>query len=352
MMTSIPAKTSSLVSIILSLLLIGSAFAPSATYAAAPSASRSIPSSGSIDLSGVISVDFENDDCFKWGIDGNGTGYMLYGTKYDDTAPYWTRGSWPASKYPSLMLFESDTTTVHRGLSSARLSVVDTSMDGYRRIEVLHDWDPHSQYLWEVAWYYFPSSLRPLDSWVAFHRIVYERMWDQNKAVYYQMFQITLSATTDGRSATLGQQIFVLNLGKGEVDNNNDGTTETWPYMETDIFSNGDSSPQTVPSSWMTRNPALQIPFDRWFKINTLVFRNTTDFNNGYIKVWIDDELIWDIRGTRTVGIDPAILESIDPLPPEPQGYLSSGYGLYTGIGSSPKEIFVDDVIISNSPWN
>jgi len=248
------------------------------------------------------------------------------------------------------LLFENETSIVHRGLQSARLSVVDPSEEGKRRLEILHDWDPHFEYIWEVAWYYFPSSIMPADAWITFHRIIYERMWDQDKAVYYQYFQISLSVITDGRAASQGEQIFVLSLGKGQVDNNNNGDDidEMWPYMGADLCSNYDSN-QAVPSSWLTKKPGFQVPFDQWFKVVTLVFRNTTDFNNGYIKLWMDDELIWDVQGTRTVGIAPDILKSIDPLPPEPQGFLSSGFGLYTDVGSSPKTIFVDDVIISNS---
>jgi len=273
---------------------------------------------------------------------------MLYGTHYYGTPPNWTRGGYGPSHFPDLLLFENETSIVHRDLQSARLSVVNPSEEGKRRLEILHDWDPYSEYIWEVAWYYFPSSLMPADAWITFHRIIYERMWDQDKAVYYQHFQISLSVITDGRSATQGQQIFVLDLGKGDIDNNNDGVTEEWPYMDADLYSNRDSD-RVVPSSWLTQKSGFQVSFDRWFKVVTLVFRNMTGFDNGYVKVWIDGELIWDVQGTRTVGIAPDVLKNIEPLPPDPQGFLSSGFGLYTDVGSSPKTIFVDDVIISNS---
>jgi hypothetical protein len=144
-----------------------------------------------------------------------------------------------------------------------------------------------------------------------------------------------------------GQQIFVLNLGKGSIDNNNDGVTENWTNMEADLYSNRDAN-QNVPSTWLTRVPGLVVPFDRWFKVTTLVYRNLSDFNNGYVKVWIDDQLVWDVEGTRTVGIEPDLLRAIDPLPPEPQGYLCSGFGLYTEVGSKPKTIYVDNMILSN----
>ncbi|MCK4424860.1 hypothetical protein KAU93_04170 [Candidatus Bathyarchaeota archaeon] len=339
-MTSISRKIELFVPFLLSLILI-------ATSAASLSGSAYVSSFGTIDYSGVTLVDFENDDCFKWGINGKDE-YMLYGIHYYGSSPNWTRGGYGASQWPDLLLFENETLIVRRGFQSAKLSVVDTSFDGGRRIEILHDWNPDSEYIWEVAWYYFPSSLKPLDSWMAFHRMIYERMWDQDKAVYYQYFHISVSAMTDGRTATNGQQIFSLSLSKGNVDNNNDGVTEEWPHLGADLYSNYDSS-NAVPSSWLTKKPGFQVPFDQWFKVTTLVFRNMTDFDNGYIKVWIDDELIWDVQGTRTVGIAPEVLKSIDPLPPDPQGFLSSGIGLYTGVGSSPKTIFVDDVIISNS---
>ena len=328
-------------SVLLSLLLV-------TCSAALQSVSVSIGTSARIAYPGTAYVDFENNECFRWGIDGNGTGYMLYGTEYAGTTPYWSGLSYPASLYPEALIFENDSSIVHSGLQSARVSVVDTSNDTARRLEILHDWDPHSAYLWNVAWYYFPSSLAPVDAFVAFHRMIYERMWDQNKAVYYQYFQISLSLLTDARSATLGQQIFVLSLGKGDIDNKNDGIGEIWPYLGADLYSNFDSN-QAVPSSWLTKKPGFQVSFDRWFKVATLIYRNMTNFNNGYIKVWIDGSLIWDVQGTRTIGIDPYVLEKIDPLPPEPQGYLCSGFGLYTGISSRPKTIFVDDFIISNS---
>jgi hypothetical protein len=312
------------------------------------SSSKYVSSFGAIHYSGITVMNFETDDCFKCGIDGNGTGYMLYGTEYPGTVPYWSRGGWGMYEYPTKILFKPSTSMVFRGLQSGNLSVVDPSLEGSRRLEVLHDWDPHSEYLWNVGWFYFPSTFEPIDTWIAFHRIVYERMWDPSRAIYYQYFQITLSCGTDGRSATNGQQIYTLNLGKGNIDNNNDGAEETWLGYGADVYSNTDSHPW-VPDSWLTRKPGFQVIYDRWFKVVSLVFRNMTDFNNGYIKVWIDGELIWDVQGVRTVGIDPAILGSIDPLAPEPQGYLSSGFGLYTEVGSAPKTIFVDDVIISDS---
>lgn len=340
-MSAIQTKLKLFATVLLSFLLIG-------VGASSPSNFAHVSSSGTIVYSMLTLVNFENDDCFMWGIDGNGTGYILYGTEYSGNVPFWSRGAWPAKEYPGVLLFEPATSIVYSGLHSAELSVTDTSKEATRRLEILHDWDPYTEYIWQVGFYYFPSSLKPSDGWITFHRIIYERMWDQNKAIYYQYFQISLSVMTDSRSATYGQQIFVLSLGKGNVDNNNDRVEEYWPYYETDLFSNGDSS-KTVPASWLTKKPGFQVPFDRWFKVTTLVFRNITDFNNGYVKVWIDGELIWDIQGTRTLGIAPSVLENVDPLPPQPQGYLCSGFGLYTEIGSKPKTIFADSIIISNS---
>ncbi|MCX6820847.1 MAG: right-handed parallel beta-helix repeat-containing protein [Candidatus Aenigmarchaeota archaeon] len=308
--------------------------------------STTVPATGGT----TYSADFESDDSFKWGVDGVGD-YMLYGNHVTSGSPppYWTRGGWPAYVYPAALTFTPSTQFVHGGTQSAKLSIVNTSLEATRRLEVLHDWDPSSsQYLQETVWYYFPSSIAPLDGWVTFHRPVYERMWDQNKAVYYQNFQISVSAMTDGRSATIGQQIMVLSLGKGNIDNNNDGVTETWTNMNADLYSNRDSS-QTVPSSWQTQRSGLQLPLDKWFKVTSIVYRNLTDFNNGYVKVWIDDNLVWDVQWTRTVGIAPSVLKAIDSLPSDPQGYLCSGFGLYTDIGTKPKTIYADDVTISSS---
>lgn len=331
--------------LILYVLLISSLIV---TCEGTSSASIVVSSRGGIDYSNIDLVSFENNESFKWGIDGNGTGYMLHGAQYSGTVPFWSRGGIGAQTFPDLLLFEPETQIVHSGLQAANLSVVDTSSDGRRRLEILHDWNPHSEFIWQVGWYYFPSSLRPADGFVAFDRIIYERMWDQSKAVYFQQFQISLSLLTDGRTATKGQQIFVLSLGKGDIDNNNTGIGDNWPCLGADLYSNYDSN-QNVPSSWITRQPGFQVPFDRWFKVVTLVFRNMTDFNNGFIKVWIDSNLVWDVQGTRTVGIAPSVLDSIKSTPPEPQGYLCSGFGLYTDIGTRPKTVFVDDIILSNS---
>jgi hypothetical protein len=332
-------KTCILIPITLSLLLV--------TIASAYNSSPNVTSFGTIEYPNLTLINFENDDCYKWGVDG-GNDYMFFGEHYLGTPPYWTHGGIGGYTYPNLLLFERNTSIVNGGLQSAKLSVVNTGTDGTRRLEILHEWDPHSEYLWDVAWYYFPSSLKPLDQWTTFHRIIYERMWDESRAVYFQQFQISLSMMTDGRSDTKGQQMFSLNLGKGDIDNNNDGIGEEWSFKGADLYSNFDAD-QSVPSSWLTKEPGFQVPFGRWFKVVALVYRNMTDFNNGYIKVWIDSHLIWDVEGTRTVGIRPSILESIDPAPPDPQGYLCSGFGLYTEVGSRPKSIFVDDIIISNS---
>lgn len=313
----------------------------------ASSSSANISSSGAIDCSDITLVNFENNDSYKWGVDG-GNDYMLFGEHYLGRAPCWSHGGIGSYTYPNLLLFERNTSIVHSGVQSAKLSVVNASTDGTRRLEVLHNWDPNSEYLWDIAWYYFPSSLKPLDQWTTFHRIIYERMWDQNKVVYFQQFQISLSMMTDDRVNTRGQQIFVLDLGKGDIDNNNDGIGEEWSFNGADLYSNFDAS-QSVPSYWLTKKTGFQVTFDRWFEVIALVYRNLTDFNSGFIKVWIDDQLIWDVQGTRTVGIQPSILESIDSTPPDPQGYLCSGFGLYTEVGSKPKSIFVDDIIISNS---
>jgi hypothetical protein len=310
---------------------------------------KQIPSSLIINHpKGLVAADFESDYSFRWGVDGGGD-YMLYNNHIqDDQVPTWTRGGLASLENPGLLLFEPDTSIVHSSNHSAKLSIVNTSVDSSRRLEILCDWNPYSENIWSDAWFYVPSNLTPLDSWVTFDRLVYERMWNQKARVYYQEFQISLTAMTDTRSATYGQQIIVLNLGKGNIDNNDDGETEIWPHMNADLYSNVDSN-QAVPDSWMTHEPNQQLPLDRWFKVTTLVHRNFSDYNNGFVKVWINDKLIWDIEGVRTIGISPDILSKVNTYPSDPQGYLCSGFGLYTSIGSKPKTIYVDDVVISNS---
>jgi hypothetical protein len=318
------------------------------TYSqAAISTQTSFASSGMILYKSSTYVDFETTDSYKWGVDG-ANDYLLYGVYYSGTPPYWSRGSYPAYTNPGTLFFEPTNTIVYRGAKSANLTVADTSAESTRRMEILHDWDPQTEYVMLSGWYYFPYDLNPSDAWVTFHRAIYERMWDQEKAVYYQYFQISVSLLTDGRSATNGQQIFVLSLGKGNIDNNNDGVTEEWPYLGADLYSNTGSN-KDVPSTWLTKKTGLQVPFGEWFKVTTLIYRNLNDFNDGYVKVWINDDLVWDIDGVRTVGIAPTVLEDIDPTPPEPQGYVCSGFGLYTDMYSKPKTIFVDDIMYSNS---
>ncbi|MCX6648708.1 MAG: hypothetical protein NTV61_04890, partial [Candidatus Bathyarchaeota archaeon] len=161
-------------------------------------ASKNIVSSGSLTYpDGVFTADFESDASFKWGVDGTGD-YMLYNNYVNSTSPsIWTRGAWPAFQYPGKLIFQPEFNIVYSGNQAAEITVADTSLESSRRLEILHDWDPFSTDVWSVGWFYFPSSLKPLDSWVTFDRLIYERMWAQNKAVYYQYFQISLSAMTD-----------------------------------------------------------------------------------------------------------------------------------------------------------
>lgn len=322
--------------------------------------STHVASSGIVYYSGeIIHADFETNDSFEIGLNGKAEYYLYDETTqsmqhYDGWASYWDRGGYGPKNHPTEMLLKPETGIVRSGTQSGRLDVLNTSESG-RRFEILHDWDPYVEYLWDCGWFYFPSSIKPLDGMVCFQRAVYERMWDSDgsRPSPTQEFQISLSATTDGRGQTLGQQIFTLCLGKGWVDNDNDGQDDMWDYWGVNLYSNRDSSPM-CPESWLTQKPGFQVPFDTWFKVETLVFRNITQqtdeyFNNGYVKVWIDDDLIWDVQGTRTVGIAPDIINEIgDVTPPVPQCFLSSGFGLYTAYGSSAKTIYVDDIILTD----
>lgn len=249
---------------------------------------------------------------------------------------------------PGGLIFNPETVVVHSGKQSAGISLVDTRHDSSRRLEILHNWNPYSKDIWSEMGFYFPSSIKPMDSWVTLDRLVYERMRDQNAKVYYQEFQISITAMTDTKSATFGQQKIVFNLGKGNIDNDNNGETEILPHMNADLYSNDDFN-QVVPNSWLSLQPGLELPFNRWVKVTTLVHRDFTDYNGGYVKVWIDDKLVWNVEGVRTVGISPNILEKVHSYPVEPHGYLCSGFGLYTATGSKPKTIYVDDVTIFNS---
>ncbi len=306
--------------------------------------SLSVRSSGIINYPGVIAVDFESDDCFKMGINGQPR-YMLYGTEYSGTAPYWTHGGWGPYENPTTTLFEPQTAISYSG-QSAKLSVLSTTESG-RRLEILHNVDPYSEHLWNIVYWYIPSDLEPFDSHLCIQRLIYERYWTGGSPSLYS-FQISISVATDGRSMTNGQQHLRLNLGKGDVDNDEDGYVDVYPFRGGELYSNGDGNQAGMPESWMNKKTLL-VPFDTWFPIEVYVFRNVTDYNNGIIRVWINNDLIWDVQGTRTIGISPEILSRYEQKPPAPYAFLCSGFGLYTGLGSSPKTIYADNVVLSNT---
>lgn len=306
--------------------------------------SLSVRSSGIVSYPGVITVDFESDDSFKMGINGQNR-YMLYGVEYGGTAPYWTHGGWGPYENPTTTLFEPQTAISYSG-QSARLSVLTTTESG-RRLEILRNFDPYSVHVWNVVYWYIPSDLEPFDSHLCIQRLIYERYWTGGSPSLLS-FQISISVATDGRSMTNGQQHFRLNLGKGDVDNDEDGVADIYPFRGGELYSNGDGNRVGMPGSWMNKKTLL-VPFDKWFPVEVYVFRNLTDYDNGVIKVWIDGDLVWDVQGTRTVGTAPEILSRYDPKPPAPYAFLCSGFGLYTGLGSSPKTIYADNVVHSNT---
>jgi len=308
----------------------------------------------------IFGVNFEGDESFQISNIGDDHYYIYsddFTVAHDGYPPYWSRGAYGFTVTPTGTLgFEPDTSIVHSGAQSAKLSLTNPTQEAYRRIEILRDWpSTTTEYIWEIGYYYIPSSIYPLDAWVAFHRIAYERMWDPTKAVTFQQFQISLSMCTDGRAATNGQQIFVLDLGKGDVDNNDDGVEETWLHKEEDLYSNTGSSDGTIPASWLTQSLGFQVPFDQWFQVKTLLYRNLTvnndaSYNSGYLKVWIDNTLIWDVQGTRTIGVSPPIMDAINHVETgDTVGYFCNAIGLYTDLGSDPKTIYVDDVLMSSN---
>jgi hypothetical protein len=237
-----------------------------------------------------------------------------------------------------------ETTIVYSGSKSAKLSILNPVDDTRRRLEILNDLDTNITHSWFEAWYYIPENMYPFNpsEWLSFHRAIYERLWDDSLPLPYQYFQISIGVYCSDKSSSLGEHFFHLGIGKGTVDNDDDGVIDwdTTSGSETRYNLHSNDDPESNPN--LAR---ILVPFGRWFKVTTYVTRNPDNFEDGKIKVWIDDELLWDLSGVRTIGIDPEKISDRQGFS-NPRAYLSCGFSLYRQVGATPSTIYVDEVII------
>lgn len=329
-----------------------------------------------------IKIGFEGDEEFELGVNGHPR-YVIY-PDYQPVAgypTYWDRGGWKieeeAQKDPPNIWakFEPETTIVHSGARSAKLWLKDPYVSEYGRLEILMDYDPLADVdLWNEAWYYIPSTVfadSPVGSWMVFHRIIYERLYAQDRVSPSQQANINLGIFKDGRTETMGQWMFLLGI-KGDVDNDNDGSNDF--TGQEDLYSNDPIRASS--ESWNLQK--VLVPFDTWLKVKTFVHRDTTNFENGAIKVWIDlndgqgERLIWDLYvgapptggGTakttvRTIGIDPNILVAYPRAnpgatgtPPYSYGFVCAGFGQYTmAYPGMSGQTYIDDISITKGKY-
>lgn len=306
------------------------------------------------------SIPFENTEEYQLGM-YNDDKYVIYtddfNTQYDGTPYFFNRGGYgfDLNGGTGIMYFEPDSGTVRNGVYSAKVGSSDTSVDSRRRVELLHDWDsPTTEYIWEIGYFYVPSHV---DAFCAIQRIIYERLWNSTAPKVYQEFQLSLSLYNDSRTATKGEQILVLSLGKGDFDNNDDGTYDSYDYKHADLYSNGGTSSASFESDH-PEGLALfdyQVPVGEWVGIKSLTYRNVSDYDNGSVAVWVhngtDWYLLWNVTGVRTIGITPnriASMQHSESVDNNDVAYFSSGFGCYTDMYSNAKHVFLDDVLISS----
>lgn len=255
----------------------------------------------------TITVDFERAEHFK------------VGDKFNPCAPcIWdVDGRWylrPEGNPNNDRTFAPSTSIVHSGLQSGRLAL--NVVGGGRRINLRHGWDPYGKHLWLEEWVYLPADF-VIDGWTSIGASVSEKYWKTDTEAHpeYQDFYLALVLWRSDKKLHTG-------LNHGWVDNDGDGVND-------------------LPSEDWDTIPGVVVPFGEWFKIKTYVYR---DFEHGIYKLWLNDVLKCDVRDIRTMGLLPERLAD----PTVHRAYLSSGISLYTDYVSAPKEIFFDDIMLSN----
>jgi len=316
-----------------------------------------------------VSLDFEADPCFELGYVSKG--YVSYIDNFavrhiDRNASILPRGGYCPHEYQNIYgsngyYFHPETNMVHSGTRSVKMGVINPqSSQVTRELEVLIDLDPLTNTeIWAEGWYYIPSSTKDATSaynqWMVFHRLIVERLFDNTKQMSVQVLNLNLGILTDDRFGKEGQRMFSMSLNKATIDNNNDGGNDV--LGKVDLYSNGGSYPPGGPEPITS----MLVPFDQWFHVKTYVFRNIQNFNDGKVKVWINDVLLWDIEHTRTVGLDPTIISKYPPFNPSDSpdsygyttpayayGHVSTGFGCYTGVSSGTAvTVYLDDYALT-----
>lgn len=315
-------------------------FCLTATVTAVWETSTTIPSFGTIKYwDFFFEVGFENDDCFKLGINGRDE-YLLYGTFYEGVPPYWDRGGYPQYENPGYYRFEADTTIAHSGSQSALLELIDPIDNGKRRNQIHHDWNPlTTEHIWQEVCYYIPTDImwtHPDTGEPQFYglgALISERLWDPDLPMDAQEYGIKISVIWHKYR---GNPVFNFVQGPVGVDNNDDGVRDF-----------------DTPADQYSELGSEGVPTGRWIKIKTHVYRNLDNWDQGYVEFWFTDETTGDTvyhreDPCRTIGIDP---QRIADAPPYNvggyYGYLSSSFTLYAGglDGGMPPpcKIYVDD---------
>lgn len=255
----------------------------------------------------VINVNFEKAEDFK------------VGDKFSPCEPcIWdVDGRWylrPEGNPNNDRTFTPSTTIVHSGLQSGRLAL--NVVGGQRRINLTHGWNPYDRHFWLEEWIYLPATLE-LDNWTSLGASIAEKYWKTDTMVHpdYQDFYLALVLWGSDRKLHTG-------LNHGWVDNNGDGVND-------------------LPNEDWDTIPAVIVPYGEWFKLKTYVYR---DIEHGIYKLWLNDVLQCEVRDIRTMGILPDILAD----PTVFRDFIGPTISLYTDYVGAPKEVFFDDIILSN----
>lgn len=337
-MKTLLLKKDLLVIVLLSLLLI-------TTSAALPNVSTNITSFGRLiywDFS--FEVGFEHPEDFRRGIEH-------YKCADGGNYTYWDRGGYIESVYPEgVYLFEPDTTIVHSESQSALLALLDPTEDLKRRNKVFHDWSPNAtEYIWQEMYFYFPDDFRFVNSegkalWCTIFGMS-ERMWNPDRAVPGEQEHALKIGVIWHRYLDPPRPVFSFCQGPRRFDNDNDGVWDTGGDKIEKFF-------------WFTQGPS--VPTETWIHIKSHIYRNLSDWDNGYVEYWITNEstgetIHYKEDPCRTIGIDPDLMASLTPNTQGKLGgekgygaWLSSGFSIYEGLLEPdtevpPAKIYVDD---------
>jgi len=329
-------------------------------------------------------LDFGKVEDFEVGIEhGSQDKYVVYdpSTKKPvvKTGVYhspWDRGGYFQSIRPNAYNFIPISTPRRSGTNAAVLRLLNPVDYESCRLQLLHDWSPFDEYIWQECWYYIPSDF-VINGFVTIHKTITERCWIEQdgitsypKGTYFEFNGQGIALYIDGRSSrpTYGKPIFVIMRGQAGNGHLPDGY-----HGLSDIYAS-DAKQTASPHTWINGVPEWVPILDDWFMIRTFAHRNVQDFlnrqtenyNNGTFKCWMsfppkhDVELVYPVRtegnigfnipnNERTIGIYPDLLDTIGwHHTTKGMAYVASGIANYTSEGSIPKELYVDDYMLCN----